>query len=491
MPPVLTPATGFITFAGPDAWSHLRSLGWYGAARPEGVACLFATDDIAGSKQAADTLRRIASKRWPRLKVIVPGETSANTADAFARRFADWKTFHPELKAWVIDATAATLPVRVAMAAAVLAEPAVTLISRERDGSWSQLVRDPASGKAVAGSIEPPPADVLDGGPLTDLLEPFCHGVAEIRWRESRAPLALTVDEVARMVAAGVPTNWNWREMVAAGTGAPCRESDYDLRDFLATTLQALGVPHVRINVHIAWTSLREDPLRLDVAVCRNGRLYVFDCQTAEENTLTPQASDSVRAIFSKMDVTGIVLRPNRWTTGAERTLSSLAPSACLLDADACRQLFSRLGALLDIPVPRVLREAERTSLRFGGRRLPVLSAASDAQRVGAAMKVDERIYDVWRGSHVDDPSTDWPWRAARVTADRWFLQGRIMQGGSADELRRRLATRFSAERVPVEIRFFEVSSNHRYWHALLAVPGDPQVFPRWLRKWEKVPLVI
>jgi len=491
MPTAPTPATGFIVFVGPDAWSHLRSLGWYAAHRPDGVACLFATGDIAGSKQAADILRRVASKRWPLLRVIIPGEPSANTAEAFSRRFADWKAFHPELTAWVIDATAATLPVRVAMAAAVLSEPAVTLLSRERDGSWSQLVRGPIAGKVVAMRVDPPPADVVDNGPLTDLLEPFCHGVAEIRWRESRAPLALTTDELARMVVAGVPSNWSWREMVEAGTGAPCHQYDYDFRDFLATALHALGVAHVRINVSLAWTSLKDDPLTLDVAVCHNGRLTVFDCQTTEEKTLTPQAVDSARAIFSQLDITGVVLRPNRWTTGAEQTLSSLTPSACLLDAEACRQLFSRLGNLLNIPVPQALREVERTALRFGGRKLPVMSAATDAQRVGAAMKVDERIYDVWRGAHVDDASTDWPWRAARVTPDRWFLQGRVMQGGNADELCRRLAARFVAERVRVDIRFFELSANRRYWHALLAVPGDPQTFPRWLRKWEKVPLVI
>ena len=44
---------------------------------------------------------------------------------------------------------------------------------------------------------------------------------------QERGYEGLTVDEVARRVAAGVPTNWNWREMVAAGTGAPCRESEF------------------------------------------------------------------------------------------------------------------------------------------------------------------------------------------------------------------------------------------------------------------------
>jgi len=379
------------------------------------------------------------------------------------------------------------------MAAAVRSDAAATLLVGERDGSWSQLARDAATGNLAASRTDPPPADTLDNGPLTDLLQPFGHGAVDVLWRESREPLPLTTDELARMVGAGVASNWNWRQMVEAGTGAACHHYDYDLRDFLATTLHALGVAHVRLNVRLAWTALKDDPLRLDVAVCRNGRLYLFDCQASEEGNdgLTPQAADVARAFFGRLDVTGVVLRPNRWATGAERTLSALTPSAVLLDADACRQLFTRLGALLDIPVPPVLREVERTALRFGGRKLPVMTAANDAQRVGAAMKVDERIYDVWRGAHADDASTDWPWRAARVTPDRWFLQGRVMQGGNADELCRRLAARFAAEKVRAEIRFFELSANRRYWHALLAVPGDPHHFPRWLRKWEKVPLVI
>ncbi len=493
MAQTLTPTTGYIAFVGPDAWSHLRSLGWYAAQRADGVACVFATDDLVGSKQAAEVLRRIAAKRWPRLKLIVPGESSPNTTDAFARRFADWKAFHPELIQWVIDATAATLPVREAMTAALLADPAVTLVARERDGSWWQVVRDAASRKTLTSRTPPPPADAVDNGPLTDLIEPFCHGAAEVLWRESRAPLTLTVDELVRMVGAGVSCNWNWREMVEIGTGAPCHQYDYDLRDFVATALNALGVAHVRLNVRLAWTALKEDTLHLDVAACHNGRLYLFDCQTSEERNaaMSPQAAETAGAIFARLDVTGVVIRPNRWVTGSERTLSALAPSARLLDADACRQLFSRLGALLDIPVPAALREAERTSLRFGGRKLPVMTAASDAQRVGAAMKVDDRIYDVWRGAHADDASTDWPWRAARVTPDRWFLQGRVMQGGTATELRNRLAARFTAEKITVEIRFFELSGNRRYWHALLAVPGDAHLFPRWLRKWENVPLIV
>lgn len=221
-----------------------------------------------------------------------------------------------------------------------------------------------------------------------------------------------------------------------------------------------------------------------------DGIVFLF-APDEREGGLSPQAADLAQSIFTRLNATGVVLRPNRWATGAERTLSALTPSACLFDADDCRQLFSRLGALLGIPVPSALREAERTSLRFGGRKLPVMSAASDAQRVGAAVTVDERIYDVWRGAHAADASTDWPWRAVRVTPDRWFLQGRVMQGGSADELCRRLAARFAAERFRADIRFFELSSNRRYWHALLAVPGEPHLFPRWLRKWEKLPLIV
>ncbi len=493
MPLTLTPATGYIACVGSDVWGRLRSLAWYAAQRPDGIACLFAADSLDGARQAADTLRRIAAKRWPRLKVIVPGDATANTAEAFVRRFADWKVFHPELTAWVIDASDAMLPVREALAAAARADAAVRLVACERDGAWWQFARDPATGALAAVRTEPPPAEGVDNGPLTDLLEPFCQGVAEVRWRDSRAPLTLDADAVARMVGAGAAGNWNWHAMVEAATGAPCSQYDYDLRDFLATTLHAMGVPHARLNVRLAWTTLKDDPLTLDVAVCRNGRLFLFDCQTADEREggLSPQAADLARGIFARLGATGVVLRPNRWATGAERTLSALTPAARLFDADACRQLFSRLGELLGIPVPAALREAERTSLRFGGRKLPVMTAASDAQRVGAAVTVDERIYDVWRGAHAADASTDWPWRAVRVTPDRWFLQGRVMQGGSADELCRRLAARFASEKIRADIRFFELSANRRYWHALLAVPGEPHLFPRWLRKWEKFPLIV
>ena len=125
----LSAVTGFISCVGPDAWGTLRGLAWYGAQMPEGVACLFVVDDLEGSKQAADVMRRVAAKRWPRLRVIVPGDTTSNTPGAFARRFADWKVFRPELERWVIDVSSATMPVREAVVAAARGDAAVTILA--------------------------------------------------------------------------------------------------------------------------------------------------------------------------------------------------------------------------------------------------------------------------------------------------------------------------------------------------------------------------
>ena len=345
----------------------------------------------------------------------------------------------------------------------------------------------------LACRVELPYAAGLDQGLISDILEPFSQGVAEVRWRDSRAPLALDAAAVARMVTAGVANNWNWRLMVETATGAPYTKGEYDLKDFLATTLFAMGIKNVRLNVALAWSGSKEEPLIIDVIACYKGRIFIFDCQAADarESEHPARVADMARKVFGAVGATGVVLRPSRWATGAERALATLTPAAVVFDADACRQLFSRLGELFGIEVPQELRETERTALRFGGRKLPVMSAASDAQRVGAAVTVDERIFDVWRGALTADASTNWPWRAVRVTPDRWFVQGRVMQGGSTEELRRRLVSRLSAERVNAEVRFFELSGNRRYWHAILTVPGDPQAFPRWLRKWEKVPLIV
>jgi hypothetical protein len=329
---------------------------------------------------------------------------------------------------------------------------------------------------------------------LIDLLAPFCGDEAEVLWRESREAERLAATELAAMIEAGAKSNWAWRAMYESALGRPCPQAEYGLKDFLASALLAMGVRNVRLDVRITWTARKEEPLALDVVAFRHGRIFLFDCQTVggdRAEGVRAATQDAARQLLGRMEAACVVLRPTRWATGAERVMELAAPAAHLMDVDACRNLFTRLAAVLGASVPPELRALERGALRFQATRLPVLTAASSAQRLGDAVHVDDRIFDLVRGARVDESNTGAVWRAARVTPDTWFVEGRVVKGGPPLELRQRLEARFTAERVRAKIVFFELSPNLRYWHAVLRVAGEPSAFSRWLHAWRKLPLIV
>jgi len=484
----------WVVVAGPEIWAHLRALAGYARAHPDGCVFVFRATDMPGAAAAADCLRRFCSRAWPRLRLIVPAATGTNTADSIAAQMADWKHFHPELTVWQVDATAATGPILDGLARVASADSGLRVIMRDRSGQWHEAAGGSGTRLTFAPMSSPVPPDTLDAIPLVDLLSPFCGSDAEVLWRESREAEALSVSELAAMVSAGARSNWAWRTMYETVIGRACRHPEYGLKDFLASVLLALGVQNVRIDVRIIWTARREEPLSLDVVACRHGRLFLFDCHTVGEDRaegVRAVTQDAARLLLGQMEAACVVLRPTRWATGAERVMELAAPSAHLMDVDACRNLFSRLAAVLGVQAPPELRALERGALRFQATRLPVLSAASSAQRLGDAVHVDDRIFDLVRGARVDEAHTSALWRAARVTPDTWFVEGRVIQGGPPMELRTRLESRFVSEKIKARVIFFELSPNQRYWHAVLRVSGDPLHFSRWLHAWRKLPLVV
>lgn len=486
--------TAWVVVAGRDTWAHLRALAWYADAHPDGCVFVFRVPEIQGAAETVEIVRRFSSRCWPRLRLIVPGANGANTAASIEAQLADWKHFHPELTAWEIDATAATGPVLDGLACVAAGDPGIRVMMRESDGAW-QVATGGGKGRLSFGAMRPPvPPDSLDTTLLVDLLSPFCGADTEVCWRESREPERLTATDLAAMVEAGAKSNWNWRAMYAAALGRPCLSMEYGLKDFLASALLAMGVANVRLDVRITWTARKEEPLALDIVAFRHGRIFLFDCQTGGEDRaegVRATTQDAARQLLGRMDAACIVLRPTRWATGAERVMELAAPAAHLMDVDACRNLFSRLAIVLGTSVPAEMRALERGALRFNATRLPVLTAASSAQRLGDAVHVDDRIFDLVRGARVDESNTGAVWRAARVTPDTWFIEGRVVRGGPLLELRQRLAARFTAERVKAAIIFFELSPNQRYWHAVLRVAGEPSAFSRWLHAWRKLPLIV
>jgi hypothetical protein len=421
--------------------------------------------------------------------VVLPGEPGATTAAKVAERLADWRRFRPHVTRWVVDATGASRTMLGGVVKAMAADKVFEGRYRDPEAGWLAL-RVAANGQLESAPLAPAvPLDGTDALPVTELVELLAADVAEIRFRESRAPEALSAEQLSRVVAIGGKCNWDWNRMYAQALERPGRLEEFTFADFIAATLFAMGVRNVRVNLGVVQTGPKHLETTLDVVVNRGGRLFLFDCRARDEQR-DPGPSVPLLTLEGLWP-TCVVLRPNRWATDAERLLAALGRNMHVMDADGCRRLFSWLAEIMGVSAPAVLRELERGALRLGVNRLPVFTPATQAQRLGDAVRLDEQVFDLVKGGRVEEGWQEMVWRAARVTPDLWFLEGRVLQGGVAGEMQRRLAARFEEQRLNGTIVFFELMPNKRFWHALVRNAGDNGAFTKALHKWHNIPLII
>lgn len=480
-----TTAVGLVLFPGVDIWSSLQTLAWL-EGRVQGVF-IYRTANAA-STDSAERLRRFCSRRWPSLRVVVPGEPGLAAAARVVERLRDWRRFRPDIGRWVLDITGAE-PLTVSGIATLLAsEPAMEAVARGRDGAWQRFTAGPGGSLEGAPLQDPPTPHVTDELPVAGLIEAFATDVTEVHQRGSRGPESLSPEELGRLVLEGSRQNWDWSRMYAAAMARPGRLEEFTFQDFVAAALLCMSIRNVRVNLKVLVSGSKTSEVALDLVANRRGRLFVFDCRSRDEqrDPGPPSAPLTLRGL----NPVCVALRPNRWATDAERHLAALSDGH-ILDADGCRHLFSWLGHLMDIDTPAGLRELERAVLRLGANRLPVFTPATQAQRIGDAVRVDRQVFDIVKGSRIEAGGAATAWRAARVSPDLWFLEGRVVQGGVAIEMKSRLANRFSEQKLGATILFFELTVNKKYWHALVRVAGDNAPIARFLHKWRNMPLVV
>jgi hypothetical protein len=473
-----------VCFPGDDPWPAVQALCALHGRGTLALVCLYRTPERA---DATERLRRFCSRRWPSLPVVVPGDAGSPDAGRVVERLRDWRRFHPEIGRWVVDASAAGPAATTGLAQlAGRGEVALTM-ARSAAGAWEEW--RPQGGLFGAVPLDPPlPADATDAMPVADVVPLLLRYEVEMSARESLEPERLSPADLARLVSSGPEHNWDWPAMYAALTGRPRGTTDLAFEHVLGATLHVLGIPNARIRFRVTRPAVRGCEQTFDVIAHAGGRLLAFDCQLRDESPEASAGRD--QRILSELRAERIVVRPGRWATETERVLAA-GSGVRLLDAEACRTLFSQLGALLRRDVPAELRELERGVLRPQAARLPVFTPATPAQLFSDAIHVDSCVFDLLRGARAEAQGALPPWTAARVAPDLWFLGGRVAAGGQPAELRQRLADKFAKARIEASFVFFELSGNRRAWRALLRVPGDGDAFGRWLRRWQNVPLIV
>jgi hypothetical protein len=478
--------TALVVFAAPDIWSSLQSLSWCQASGRLDTLFIYQTPATAAD---ADRLRRLCSRQWPALKVVLPGEPGTELPAKVIERLRDWRLFRPNLSRWILDCTGAQPSMFAAVSRATEESPGWLVLRCQPDGIWQRLVA--ASGGRLSPETpdDAPHARQADAIALPFLLPALYAGAEaeiELQWRLSRAPESLSGEQLAAIAGAGREANWEWRRMFEEGLHRPAPTADWGFDDFIGATLALLGVGNTRIHLPVRLAAKRPCDQIFDVIAVHRGRLWFFDCQPR----LDPEPPiDFDPRLWQLPGARRVVVRPGRWATLAERLLTD--GQAVLLDGDDCRTLFSRLCALLGLDEPRALGAIERDTLAPRADRLPVFSPATPAQQFSDAIHLDECVFDLQRGARADAGGTPPPWLAARVAPDLWFIGGSLPRPVPPEELRQRLEERLAKGRMEASVVFYEVSQNRMHWRSLVRMKGEGDSLGRWLSRWHNVPLVI
>ena len=479
--------TALVVFAAPDLWSSLQSLAWCLAAGGIDTLFIYHTPETAAD---AERLRRLCSRQWPALKVVLPGEPGTGLAAKVIERLRDWRLFRPKLTRWILDCTGAQPSMLAAVSRAAEESPGWIVLRRQPAGSWQRLVA--ASGgrlspEAPDDAPHPRQADAVELPFLLPAIYPGAEAEVEVQWRLSRAPESLSCEQLAAIAGAGREANWEWRRMFEEGLRRPAPTADWGFDDFIGATLALLGVGNTRVHLPVRLPAKRPCEQIFDVVAVHRGTLWLFDCQPRLEPE-PPIEFD--HRLWQLPGARRILVRPGRWATLSERLLAD--DDAVLLDCDDCRTLFSHLCALLGLDAPRALGAIERDTLAPRADRLPVFSPATPAQQFSDAIRLDECVFDLQRGARADAGGTPPPWLAARVAPDLWFIGGSLPRPTPPEELRQRLDERLSRGRMETVVVFHEVSQNRMHWRSLVRMKGgESGQMERWLRRWHNVPLVI
>ncbi len=432
----------------------------------------------------AERLRRFFSRQWPAVRTVVACEPGTDTPMSFAARLRDWRLMRQDIAEWTYDLSGA-LPSLHAAVSRVVGESGGEIIANAENRPatpWTRFL--PASGgrllpeDAFADAPRPDEADAAD---LPSFLEMLAEREAEIVWHGSRPPVRLSPREISAIAASGTENNWSWRESFRDVTGksAPL---GWDLEDYVASTLVAIGVRNVRVNVSVKVADKPPAEQAYSVVALHNGEIWTFDCRAGAN--LSEALDTRPWRLFGQRVV---ALRPARRATATETILSTRRH--IILDARDCRALFDCLASMMSVMLPREFDQVERRALSAQATdHLPVFAPSSQPRQFSEAMHIGPGVFDIRKGAAADFDGKEPSWRAARVSETLWCLGGSLKKQVAYAEGRRRFDGALAHARLGLQTVFFELAENKLDWCALVRA-GDSAAFSKWLAKWENLPL--
>ena len=432
----------------------------------------------------AEKLRRFFARQWPAVRTVVACEPGTETPMSFASRLRDWRLMRQDIADWTYDLSGA-LPSLYAAVSRVVSESGGEIIANpaNRAGTpWTQY--SAASGGRLLPEAEFPDAprkDEADPADLPSFLELLAEREAEIVWHGSRPPVRLTAREISAIAASGTENNWSWRESFRDVTGKSAPLA-WDFEDYVASTLLAIGVRNVRVNVVAKVADKPPAEQAYSVVALHNGEVWTFDCRAGAN--LSEALDTRPWRLFGQRVV---ALRPARRATATETILSTRRH--IILDARDCRSLFDCLASMMSVMLPREFDQVERRALSSQATdKLPVFAPASQPRQFSEAMHVSSGVFDIRKGAAADFNGKEPPWRAARVAENLWCLGGSLKRQVTYAEGRQRFDGALAHARLGLQTVFFELAENKLDWCALVRA-GDAAAFSKWLAKWSNLPL--
>ena len=476
------PTTALVLFAA--AHPAVAAASVFRLQRVGGLGAIFIYH-TADWTAKAEKLRRFCARQWPAVKTVVACEPGTDTPMSVASRLRDWLLMRKDAKSWTYDISGAS-PSMLAAVSRVVCESGGDIIgaAENRPGAPWMRYRADSGGRLIPEATfdDAPRADEADAADMPSVLELMAERESEIVWHGSRPAVRLTPREISAIAASGTENNWSWRESFREATGksAPL---EWDFEDYIASTLVAIGVRNVRVNVGVKVADKPPVEQTYSLVALHNGEIWTFDCRPGVD--MTEGLDTRPWRLFGQRVV---AIRPDRRATATETILST--KRHIILDSRDCRELFDCLASMMSVMLPAEFDKVERRSLsRQATAKLPVFAPASQARLFSEAVHIGQGIFDIRNGAQADFGGTAKPpWCAARISDNLWSISGSLKKQVTYAEGRRRFDGALQHARLNLQTVFFEIAENKLDWCALVRA-ADGAAFTKWLAKWSNLPL--
>lgn len=367
--------------------------------------CLYAADEAGGSRDVARSLARWTRAEFPETKVEVR-EGGLEPAQV-RRQLEAWHRQAPSAS-WILVVGEVPPPVS-RVATGWIGRPGCRVVHRDGGGVWWEMTVE-GEGEAETALMPEIRRDATDGVAVDRLVQ-AC--LPETGAEPAGAGLSEETLAMVPLTEAAIAASWDWgAAFAAAGLDDSGERPGALFGRYVAGLLRALGIRGVVRRDSPAGTQ--------ELWVNRAGRLVVFDLglegEGKDEDTGTRGVADLARLSERRRTCRGgaadwVMVRPA--LTLSEPVLAlARAQGIRVVDEAACRELPSRLAAIVDLPLSAEGAEVERSlTLHLAATgRVRVFAAESEALQWQTAAGADPAILrvDGWLDRVRRDRRQNW-----------------------------------------------------------------------------------